>query len=326
MTSALTRLITLMVPLLFVTPLGAEAQQTGRVSRVAYLSLQSGPNAQAIGFDAAMKELGYVEGRNLLMERRFLAQRHVAVDEAVQEAIRLKVDVIVTGAIRLSAAAKRATSTIPIVFIAVRAPVERGLVTSLARPGQNITGMATFPVATIDSKLFQLVKEVVPHLNRVGVLRSVDDPPGASEAQENAGRSLGFKVTPIPFSNAKDASNLSAAIDRSSLQALIVPDTSLAYARRKEIVEVAAKRRLPVAYAFGDSVEDGGLIGVSVDFGEMGRHAALYVDKILKGAKPGDLPVEQPTRLDVAVNLKSAKALGLTIPRSLLLRADRVIE
>ena len=322
----ITRLAAVVVFVICVGAGGAEAQPTGKVWHVAYLSLQCAPPSAMTGFDAAMKQLGYVEGRNLVMERRLLCQRLDAVTGAVQEVIRLNVDVIVTGAIRLSAAAKAATSAIPIVFVAVRAPVERGLVTSLARPGANITGLATFPVATIDSKLFQLVKELIPQLTRVAVLRSADDPPGAAAAQEHAARSLGFTLTAIPFSNATDLSNLPAAIHRSGPQALIVPDTSLAYARRKDIAQVAATKRLPAAYAFRETVEDGGLIAVSVDFEEMGHRTAVYVDKILKGAKPGDLPIEQPTKVEVAVNLKTAKALGLTIPPEVLLRADRVVE
>lgn len=311
---------------IFAAPSLIEAQQAGKVWRVAYLSLQCGQNSTTAAFDAGLKELGYVQGHNLVIERRFLCQRIDAVDGVVQEAIRPNTDVIVAAAIRLTAAAKRATSTIPIVFVAVRAPVERSLVTSLARPGGNVTGMATFPVATIDGKLFELAKELIPQRSRIAILRSADDPPGAFEAQDKAANSLGLTLVPVPFSNAADLANLSAAIDRSHVHMLVAPDTSLAFARRKEIVEVAMKKRLPAAYAFRETVEDGGLIAVSADLEEMSRHAAVYVAKIFGGAKAGELPVVQPTKLNVTVNLRTAKTLGLTIPPAVLLRADKVIE
>ena len=305
---------------------GVAKAQTSKVWRVAFLSLQCAPNPGTMAFDAALKQLGYVEGQNLVLERRFLCQHLETVDPTIHEMIRLKSDAIVTGAIRLSEAAKNATSAIPIVFVAVRAPVERGLVTSLARPGANLTGMATFPVATIDSKLLQLAKELVPRLSRIAVLRSADDPPGAVEAQERAAASSRMKIVPIPFSTATDAASLAVAIDQSKAQMLIAPDTSLAFARRRDIVDLVAKKRLPAAYAFRETVEDGGLIAVSPDFEEMHRQAAGYVANILNGTKPGELPVVMPSRLNVTVNLKTAKALGLTIPPSVMLRADRMIE
>ncbi len=273
-----------------------------------------------------MKQLGYIEGQNLTIERRFLGKRQDTPDETLRELVRLDVDVIVAVATPAAAPAKRATTTIPIVFLSVRAPVERGLVGSLARPGGNITGLSTYAVDVIDPKLLEIAKELLPRLERVAILSSSVDPPGATDVRERAARALGIKLAHIPFSNDADASRLPAAIEQSKPQALIAPDTPLHLARRKEIVEVAAKKRLPAVYAFRESVEDGGLMALSTDFYQLVRRGALYVDKILKGAKPGDLPVEQPTRLDFVINLKTARTLGLTIPPPLLLRADQVIQ
>ena len=324
----ITALATLALPLL-AAPLVVEAQAPGKVWRIAYLGTTTSDSAARslhAAFDTAMKQLGYVEGQNILIERRYLENQMDAADQTVQEMVRLNVDALVTWAIQLSAAAKRATSTIPVVFIAVRAPVERGLVASLARPGGNLTGLTTYPVETIDPKLFELARELVPQLSRVAVLRSSDDPPAAIANQENAARALGFKLTPIPFSNDKDASDAPAAVERSKAELLIAPDTALLYARRRDIVQFAAKRHLPVVYAFREAVEDGGLMALSTDLQELARQAARYVDKILRGAKPADLPVEQPTKFELVINLKTARALGLTIPPSVLARADEIIQ
>lgn len=307
-------------------PLAVWAQQAGKVWRIAHLTLQYGPVPHYQAFETEMKQLGYIEGQNLIIERRFLGQRRDRIDEVLGEIVALNPDVIVTHAAPLTAAAKRATSTIPIVFVVVRAPVERGLVASLAHPGGNVTGIATFPVATIEPKLFQLAKELIQHIYRVAVLRSADDPPEAIEAQERTARSLHLKIAPIPFRNDRDVARLPIAIDEFKPQVLIAPDSSLLFTRRKEVVHSVAEKRLPTVYAFREAVEDGGLIAVSTDFEEMGRRAATYVDRILRGAKPANLPVEQPTTLKTSVNLKTAKALGLTIPASVLLRADEVIQ
>lgn len=308
------------------TPLAYEAQSARRIWRIAILSPGSGRSPGDDAFDDAMQQLGYVQGENLLIERRDLESRYDAADQAVRDVLRLNVDVIVTWAIQTTAAAKRATNRVPIVFIAVRGPVERGLVPSLARPGGNLTGISTYPVETIDPKLFELAKELIPRVSRVAVLSSSADPPGATDARQSAARTLGLKLTLIPFSNNTDAENAPAAVERSQAQMLIAPDTPLLYVRRRDIVQLAITRRLPVVYAFREAVEDGGLMALSTDLKALARRAAAYVDKIFKGVKPGDLPVEQPTTLQLAINMKTAKALGLTIPRTLLLRADQVIE
>jgi len=307
----------------------AEAQHPGKTWRVVYLStLKSSdkPNAKDAAFDAALKQLGYIEGRNVVIDRRRLGDRLDSVDDAIREVLRVNPDVLVTWAIQLSAAAKRVTNTVPIVFVAVRGPIERGLVPSLARPGGNITGIATYPIETIDPKLLELAKELVPGVSRVAVLRSSADPPGAIGRQQAAAQAVNVTLVPIPFSNENDVAAASSAIERSRTQLLVAPDSPLLYSRRKDVVQLAAKARLPAVYAFREAVEDGGLMALSTDLEEEARRAAAYVDKILRGTKPADLPVEQPTTLQFTINLKTAKTLGITIPPSLLLRADKVFE
>lgn len=320
-------MLTVLAALLVASPLTVEAQPAGKIWRIAYLSsFATADNPIDAAFDAAMKKLGNVEGQNLVIERRFLGKHPVGLDDAVLEVVRLNADLMVTWGIPWSAAAKRATSTIPVVFVSVRAPIERGLVASLARPGANVTGLSTFPLAIIDPKMFELARDLVPHLSRLAVLRSTDDPPGTVEAQEAAARSLGLKLSATPFSNDKDASHLRAALERSKPQALVVPGTVLQFAHRETIIGLAAKKRLPVVYGAREYVDDGGLISLGTDLKELARRAAYFVDRILKGARPGDLPVEQPTKFEMVINMQTARELGLTVPPSLLLRADQVME
>ena len=308
-------------------PRSSAAQSAGTVWRLAYLNVSDGPTMVDAAFDGTMKELGYVEGYNIVLERRYAAgKRPEALDEIVQDVLRLRIDLIFAWAAPWTFAAKRATTTIPIVFGGVRGPVERGIVPSLAHPGANVTGISTYPVETMDPKLFEIARELVPRVSRVAVLRSAVDPPGARERQDAAARTLKLELVPIPFSDERDLASVPTALDRSGAQLLIAPDTPLLLVHRKDIINLAAKKRLPVVYAFNEAVEDGGLIGLGNDFVESARRGARYVDKILKGAKPGDLPVEQPTKVRFSVNMKTAKVLGLTIPQSLLLRADEVIQ
>jgi putative ABC transport system substrate-binding protein len=303
----------------------ATAQPSSRVWRVAYLIAAPAPELDR-PFDSAMKELGYIEGRNLIMERTTLGARREVPDEIVQEVVRLNPDLIVAWAGPIALAVKRATTSIPVVFIAVRGPVERGLVPSLGRPGGNVTGLSTYAVETIDPKLIEVAKELFPRLTRAGILSSSVDPPGAVSARERAAKMLNITLVPIPFSDDKDLLSVPDAIRRSGVPLLIASDTPLLYARRRDVVEFAARSRLPVVYAFREAVEEGGLMALSTDLQDLARRAAGYVDKIFKGSRPGELPVEQPTRLQFTVNLKTARALGLTIPPSLLLRADQVID
>ena len=316
-------LVTLTLSLL-VAPFAAEAQAPAKVWHIAHLSLFDFPHHAA--FEAAMHQLGYVQGQNLVIERRLLGPHLDTLDAVMQDVVQRNVDVIVAWAAQVAIAAQRATRTTPIVFIAVRAPVERGLVASLAQPGANITGFSSYPVETIDPKLFELAKDLLPQLTAVAVLRAAIDPPGAVERQEMAARALGVTLTPIPFSNDHDAAHAPAAIARSHAQVLIVPDTPLAIARRQTIVQLAAAHHLPVISAGRQIVEEGGLMALSTNMRELAQRAAVYVDKLLKGAKPTDLPVQQPIRLEFIINLKTAQALGLRIPPSLLIQADEVIK
>lgn len=323
--ATVSKLALVVIVSILAAPLAAEAQLPGRVWRIAYLMVAD--SSADLAFYDAMQHLGYIEGRNLVMDRRnLLGKRPEALEQIAQEVVRLNVDLIVAWAAPWATAAKRATSTIPIVFVGVRAPIERGIVPSLARPGGNVTGISSYPVETLDPKLLELAKELMPQLSHVAVLRSAVDPPGTVERQEHAARVLGLKMTPIPFSNDQDASNAAAAIERSKVQFLIAPDTPLSFARRKDIVQFAARTRLPVIYAYRQTVRDGGLMALFNDFSVSARRAALYVDKIFKGTSPADLPVEQSTQVGLAINLKTAKALRLAIPQSLLLRADQIID
>jgi putative tryptophan/tyrosine transport system substrate-binding protein len=239
----------------------AHAQQPEKVWRVSYLSLSAaGQDAIDAAFETAAKALGYVNGQNLLLDRRVLGTSSAGVDEVVAEVVRRNPDVIVAWAIQWSAAAKRATSTIPVVFVSVRAPVERGLVASLAKPGANLTGLSTFP---LDAKLFELATELRPGLSRVAVLRSDDDPPGTRDIQASAARSMRVTVVPIPFNNDRDAANLGEVVVRQKAQTLIVPGTVLQFERRTEIVRATSKR-VPTVFGFREAVDDGGLISLGL--------------------------------------------------------------
>lgn len=291
------------------TPHAVDAQPAGKTRRIAYLSSYAAAGNPIDGaFDTEMKKLGYVEGQGVVIERRFLGKHPIGHDDAVREIVRLGPDVIVTWGIPWSGAAKRATTTIPVVFASVRAPIERGLVASLAKPGANVTGLSTFPIAVIDPKMFELARELIPQLSRGGVLRSADDPPGTVDAQEAAARSLGLRLSAIPFSSDADASHLRAAVERSSSQVLVVPGTVLQFAHREAIIGLAAKKRLPVVYGSREYVDAGRLISLGTDLKELARRAAYYVDRILKGTRPGELPVEQPTRFELVINMRTAKA------------------
>jgi putative tryptophan/tyrosine transport system substrate-binding protein len=238
-------------------PFGAWAQTTARVWRIGYVAIAEKPlDALDAVFDAGMKQLGYVDGQNLRIERRAVGPG--ALDGAMQELVRINVDLIVAWTVPVAAAAKRATNTIPIVFVAVRAPVERGLVPSLARPGGHVTGLSTYAVEVIDPKLLEIAKELLPRLDRVAILTSSVDPPGTTDVRERAARTLGVKLAPIPFSNDQDVSHAPAAIERSRTQLLIAPDTPLLYLHRREIVRFAAAKRLPVVFAFREAVEVAG--------------------------------------------------------------------
>jgi putative ABC transport system substrate-binding protein len=315
-------------------PLAAEAQEPLRVPRIGMLNVfgPEHPEARLIldVFREALSELGYIEGRNVVIEHRWADGQTERLSGLAAELVRLKVDLIVAGATPQARAAKQATSTIPIVSWAMQDPVRDGLVASLARPGGNVTGL-TFLGPELVAKRLGLLKEALPKVHRVAVLWH---PSGYSErtrqemAQEadEAASALGVKLRFIPASVPNDLDNAFAAMVQERANALIVFPSPMLYGERSRIVTLAAKFRLPATYNAREFADLGGLMAYGANIPDLVRRGTRYVDKILKGAKPANLPVEQPTKYELVINLKTAKALGLTIPGSLLARADQIIE
>jgi putative ABC transport system substrate-binding protein len=317
---------------LLAAPLAAEAQQAARVVRIGYLAanLAGNPHLQE-AFLQRLRDLGYVEGRNLVTEYRFAKGKLERFPALAAELVALKVDVIVTAGGTLAAlAAKQATRTLPIVFAAAADPVESGLVTSLARPGGNVTGLSVFAPELVGKCLEQL-KQAVPGVSRVAVLWQ---PGGFGErterdmlnGAEGAARALGVRPQFVEARRPADFDRAFSEMTGARAGALTVFPNAMFTIERRRLVDLAAKNRLPALYAFREYVDAGGLMAYGPNLADLYRRAATYVDRILKGTQPGDLPVEQPTKFELAINLKTAKALGLTIPQSLLQRADQVIE
>jgi ABC-type uncharacterized transport system substrate-binding protein len=307
----------------------AEAQPPAKTARIGVLSLASGPNPSMDIFQG-LRELGWIEGQNITVEYRWAAGREDQLPALAAELVRLKVDVIVTSTTPAAQAAKQATPTIPIVVTFVADPVGSGLVASLARPGGNITGVSTLAAGLVAKRL-ELLKAVVPGVKRMAVLWE----PGVfgertmrsmREEIEVAARALGVQVQFIEARRPDDLERAFATMREARSGALLVFPSPVLFEARKGIVAHAAKSRLPAVYAWREGAEAGGLVSYSTNFPDMYRRAAIYVDKILKGAKPADLPIEEPTRFELVINLKTAKALGLTIPQSVLQRADEIIR
>ena len=318
---------------LTLAPLAVEAPQAGKVPQIGYLAVlpRSGlfqQNRQA--FLEGMREHGYTEGQTIAIEWRFAEGRPERLSDLADELVRLKVNLIVAEATAASRAAKQATRTIPVVFIGAVDPVTDGLVISLARPGGNVTGLSSMSPELMGKRL-QLLKEVVPGMTRVAVLWQPDHyGEGAvkimSEETEAAARALAVRLQRVEARSADDLAGAFGAMTEGRADALLVWTSAMFLSERKRIVAFAARSRLPAMYPWRQAVDAGGLIGYGPSPPDVFRRAATYVDKILKGAKPGDLPVEQPSKFELVVNVKTAKALGLTIPQPLLLRADQVIE
>ena len=310
---------------LLAAPLAAKAQQAGKVPRIGFL--RSGPPPQAFveGFQQGLRELGYVEGQNILIEYRFADGGTAQLADLGAELLRLKVDVILASATPAALAAKNLTQTVPVVFAAVLDPVDSGVVNSLSRPGGNLTGVS-FMSIDLATKRVELLKEIVPRLSRLAVLGNLAHASYASQirAIETGARSLGVKVEAIGVRGPNDFEAAFRAARKT--QGLIQLDEVLFSTHRASLVRLAVANQLPTVYGFREHVEAGGLMSYGANFRELYRRAAVFVDKILKGAKPGDLPVEQPMKFELVINLKTAKALGLTIPPSLLARADEVIQ
>ena len=278
-------------------------------------------------FMQGLRELGYVEGQNLVVERRFAAGNLQRLDEFAAELVLLKVDVIIAAPTQVVQAAQRATKTIPIVMPVSGDPVGFGLVASLARPGGNVTGLSALG-PELSNKQVELVKELVPGIVRVGLLWNATSSVGAihlSRMRDTA-QALSLQLQSLEVKSVEDFDKAFAAAVNGRVGAVLVGDDFLTFNNRARLVEIAAAARLPAIYLWREYPEAGGLISYGPNLRDLNRRAAAYVDKILKGAKPGDLPIEQPTTFDLLINLKAAKALGLRLPQSILLRADQIIQ
>jgi len=313
------------------TPLAADAQQPGKVVRIGVLA-NTPPTTPEVArnweaFRHELVERGWVEGQNLLIEYRWAEGRVERFPSLAAEVVSHKPDLIVAASTHGARAAKQATSTIPTVMIYVSDPIGEGLIASLARPGGNITGPAFGVGQEIVGKLLELVKETVPAVSRVGVLSYPDSSSAAYlRSAQVAGQVLAVKLQVVEVRRPTELEGAFAAMTRERASAFLVLPHSFAFAHATQIVELAAKSQLPAGYPYREFVEAGGFMAYGANAPDMFQRAATYVDKILKGAKPGDLPVEQPTKLELVINLKTAKALGLTIPPSILVRADEVIR
>jgi putative tryptophan/tyrosine transport system substrate-binding protein len=307
-------------------PLAARAQQPGKLPTIGYLGGGGSINQRAWvdAFVQRMRELGWIEGRTVVIEYRWAEGRSERAAEIAAEFVRLKADVIVTDGTPSIVAAKQATSVIPIVFAAAGDPVGSGLVASLGRPGGNVTGLSV-QAADLAGKRLEILREVIPGLRRLAILARTGSPTAQRREAQAAAHTLGLEVVPAEIRRAEDIAPAFDAL-KARADALYVFGDPLMATNRIRINTLAQGARLPTIYSQREFVEAGGLMSYGPNFPDLHRRAAEYVDKILRGAKPGDIPVEQPTKFDLVINLTTAKALGLTVPDSLLARADEVIE
>ena len=307
----------------------AEAQQPTKIPRIGVLSAVSlsAMVARVEAFRQGLRDLGYVEGKNIVIEWRSAEGKSERAPALAAELVRLKVDVIVTGGRLTTRAAKEATNTIPIVMAQDSDPVANGFVASLARPGGNITGLATL-APEISGKQLELLKEIVPKLSRVAVLGTSTQPGNAQVLKEIelAAGALKVQLQYLDILATKDIETAFRAASKKRADAVLVLASAVFNSQRKQIAELAVKSRLPAIYGDREDVEAGGLMSYGVNTADLFRRAATFVDKILKGAKPADLPIEQPIKFELIINLKAAKQIGLTIPPNVLARADKVIK
>ena len=323
---------------LLLTPLVPHAQPAGKVYRIGYLSPTSAadPERQAspfgergfAAFREGLRELGYVEGQNVVLESRWAEGKFDRLPDLAAELVRLKVDIIVSVVTQASLAAKNATRTIPIVMVAPGDPLGSGLVSSLARPGGNLTGPSSM-YSDLVAKQLELLREIVPNLSRVALLWNPANAGWQAQmlkATDAAARALGVQVQLLEARGPDDLEAAFAAMTKQRASALLVAVDVIYALHARRIADLAAKHRLPAMYGSTEHAQAGGLIAYAPNIPEVFRRAATYVDKILKGARPGDLPVEQPTKLDMVVNLGTARAMGMTIPSSVLVRATQVID
>jgi putative ABC transport system substrate-binding protein len=310
-------------------PLAADSQQAGRTVTIGYLG-NSSPALESNlveAFREGLRQLGYVEGRNLILKFEWAEgqqERHPALARAL---VRLTPDVILTAGTPGTLAAKQATQSIPIVTAIAGDAVATGLVASLARPGGNVTGLSTL-APELDGKRLDLLKEAVPKLSRVAVLRNPANPftTVAWKAMQPAAKALGVKLQPVEASSPNDLDRALARIKAAPPDGLVLIVDRFLASYRASIVQFVVKNRLPGMFPYPEFAQEGGLMAYGPDYADLFRRTATFVDKILKGAKPGDLPIEQPTKFELVINLKTARTLGLTIPQSVLIRADEVIQ
>jgi putative ABC transport system substrate-binding protein len=307
-------------------PRAAEAQQPAKVHRIGWLGTDRAALRREVLLQD-LRDLGYVEGRNIEIEYRFAADNMERLSAVAAELVGLNVDVIVAVSQPVAQAAQRATRTIPIVMFGVGDPVSTGLVASLARPGGNVTGLSQLS-PELGAKRLALLKEVIPDVSRVAVLSNPTNPSNAPQitAARVAANALGVQLQLLEARTPPDLEIAFQAAARARAGALITLDDLLIFTRRMQILALAARRRLPGMYGWSQFPQEGGFMSYGVDFRDMYRRAAVLVDKILRGARPADLPVEQPTKFELVINLKTARTLGLTIPPAVLHRADQVIE
>ena len=310
-------------------PLAARAQQPGKVVRIGFLGTASasGYASQVEGFRLGLRDLGYVEGTNLIIEYRWAQGNYARLPQLAAELIHSNVELIVTHGTPGSFAAKQATTTIPIVVALAGDPVAAGIVTSLARPGGNITGQSFF-APELDAKRIELVKELMPRMTRVAALVNPDNPSNIGpelRAMETAAQSLKLNLQQVAVRGPNEFESAFERIEQEHADAVVVSDDGMLIANFETIAALAAKRRF-VSIGFKEFAQAGGLMGYGVDFFAAYRRAAVFVDRVLKGGKPADIPIEQATKFEFVINFKAAKALGVTVPASLLVRADVVIE
>jgi putative ABC transport system substrate-binding protein len=316
---------------LLAAPLAAEAQQAAKAARVGFLSSNlAGDRRSPKEFLQGLRDLGYVEGRNVVIESRDAEGKLDRLPELAAELVALKVDVIVAPSTPAALSAKQATRTVPIVFAGAADPVTDGLVTSLARPGANVTGLSNLAAELVGKRLEQL-KQAVPGASRVAVLWQSGGSGGSTDkdmlkAAEVAAQALGVRLQFVEARGPGEFDRAFSDMIRARADALTVLPVAMFFSERRRLVDLAAKNRLPTAYPSRGYVDVGGLVAYGANLADLLRRTATYVDKILKGAKPADLPVEQPTKFELVINLKTAKDLGLTIPQSVLARADDLIQ
>jgi putative ABC transport system substrate-binding protein len=319
----------LLATVLLTTAPSAAAQQPKKVPRIGLLgaTYPSTNTARIEGFRQGLHELGYIEGRNIAIEYRWAEGKTERLPDLASELVRLKVDVIVSAGPTVTRAVKEATSTIPIVMSFDNDPVGSGFVTSLARPGGNVTGLsALFP--ELSGKRMELLKEVVPVLSRMAAFGTSNQPGTAQTLgeAERAAAALGVQLLSLDIRDLKDIEPAFRVAHNGRADAILVLSSAVIFSRRTQIADLAVKNHLPMIFPQNEFVEDGGLMSYAPNYADLFRRAATYVDKILKGAKPAELPVEQPTKFEFIINLKAAKQIGLTIPPNVLARANKVIR